>query len=217
MTTTTRSTGARRVARGFVASLVALLAAVSLTSCNSDELGAAAIVDGKVITTDQLQAATQSYFATVPSADKKTAQLRILEQMILSRVVAAAARKENVGVTKGTVAKQRQLIFTSTKGRKGLVRALATQQNPVVLPPSLVDSWIRDQLLFRKITTKLANGGDPQSAEASQSGSRALIAAGKSMNIKINPRYGTWNPNRGVQAQVSGGLSKTVTELTAKN
>lgn len=216
MTTPTRSPGARRVARGLVAALVALLAAASLTSCRSDELGAAAIIDGKVITTDQLQAATQSYLATVPAADKKQAQLRILEQMVLSRVVATAARKQNVGVTKGTVANQRQRIFSSTKGRKGLVRALATQQNPVVLPPSLVDAWVRDQLLFRKILTKLAKGGNPQSPEAAQSGSKALIAAGKSMDIRINPRYGTWNPNRGVQAQVSGGLSKTVNELTAK-
>jgi hypothetical protein len=208
--------GPRGLPRRLAVALAALLATVALTACNQDELGAAAIVDGHVITTDELQAATRGYLEAVPDGDKKDAQLRVLERMILSRIIDRAAVKEDVRVSTGAVVKQRDQILDSTKGRTGLVKALAQQQNPTVLPPSLIDRWVRDQLVYSRIVTKLAGPGDPNSQEAATKGSEALIAAGKSMDITVNPRYGTWDPEQGVKAQISGGLSKTPAQLAAE-
>lgn len=212
-------TRGRRLPRSLAMAAVAaaaLLAAVSLSACNSDELGAAAIVDGKVITTQQLQTATQDYFVAVPGGDKKGAQLRILERMVLSRIISRAAAKEDVRVSTGAVAKQRDQILKSTKGRKGLVRALSQQQNPTVLAPTLIDQWVRDQLVYRRLVAKIVGSSDPNSPDAATKGSQALIAAGKAMDITINPRYGKWNPQRGVEALISGGLSKTAAQLAVK-
>ncbi|MGZ4591218.1 MAG: SurA N-terminal domain-containing protein [Actinomycetes bacterium] len=211
MKTPTRS---NRVLRSLVVAVVALLATVSLAACNPDQMGAAAIVDGHVITTDQLQQATRGYLKTVPDADKSTVQLRILERMILSRIIDKAAAKENVSVSTGAVAKQRDQILASTKGPKGLVQALAQQQSPTVLAPSYIDRWVRDQLLYSRIVAKLAGSGDPASPAAANKGSETLRAAGKTMKIKINPRYGTWDPNQGVVGQISGGLSQTADQLS---
>jgi hypothetical protein len=206
-------TRSRRARRTLAAAAVALLATVSLSACNQKELGAAAIIDGHVITTDELQSATRGYLAVVPDGDKSEAQVRILERMVLSRIIDKAAAKEDVTVSTGAVAKQRDQILASTKGRKGLVQALSQQQSPTVLPPSLIDNWVRDQLLYSRIVTKLAGPGDPASQVATDKGSASLIAAGKSMDITVNPRYGTWNPEKGVVGQISGGLSKTAAEL----
>ena len=71
------------------------------------------------------------------------------------------ARKEGVGVSAGRVAAARDDLLKSTGGRKGLIRALAGQQQPSVLAPTYLDRWFKDQLLFKRITTKLAAGGDP--------------------------------------------------------
>jgi hypothetical protein len=210
------STHATRLRRSLAVAAAALLATVSLSACNADELGAAAIVDGHTITTQQLQTATQGYLAAVPDGDKSNAQLRILERMILSRVIDQAAAKEDVRVGKGAVARQRDQILESTNGRKGLIVALSQQQNPVVLAPSLIDQWVRDQLLYGRLVTKIVGPGDPNSQEAATQASAALIAAGKSMDITVNPRYGTWNPQRGVQPQISGGLSRTAAQLDGK-
>jgi hypothetical protein len=209
------SSRVRRVRRSLLVAVVALLASVSLAACNPDQLGAAAIVDGNVISTDTLQTSARDYLAIVPNADRTQVQQRILERMILSRVIAKVAADNQVNVSTGTVAKQRDQLFKTTKSRNGLVAALAQQQTAVIVPPGYVDQWVRDQLLFRKVVTKLAGSDDPSSAAASARATSALAAAGKTMKIKINPRYGTWDPNRGVQALLSGGLAKTAAELTA--
>ncbi|MDQ1627745.1 MAG: hypothetical protein QOI54_1489 [Actinomycetota bacterium] len=206
-----------RLRRTLVSVVVALLATGTLAACNADQLGAAAIVDGRTITTAQLQSATRSYLATVRTADSSKVQLRILERMVLSRVIDTAARNEGVGVRAGTVARERDRVLKSVGGsRKDLVRALAQQQTPTVLPPSQVDRWVRDRLLYNKIVAKLAGGGDPASAESAARATNELVKASRSMKITINPRYGRWDPARGIESQISGGLSKTAAQLTSQ-
>ena len=210
------SSRVRGVHRSLAVAVVALLAAASLTACSPDQLGAAAIVDGNVISTDTLQSSARAYLAIVPNGDRTQVQQRILERMIISRVIAKVARENHVNVSIGTVAKQRDQLLQTTKNRKGLVSALAQQQTAVIVPPGYIDQWVRDQLLFQKVVRKLAGSEDPASAAASARGTNALAATAKTMKIEINPRYGTWNPNRGVEALVSGGLAKTAAQLNAQ-
>jgi hypothetical protein len=133
--------------------------------------------------------------------------------MILSRVIDRAAQREDVSVSAGEVATERQQILSSVGGRTRLVQALAEQQPPTVLAPSYLDRWTRDRLLFGKIAEKLGGGQDPTSAEAGEAAGNALVSSAKAMKVRVNPRYGTWNPEQGLQAVLSGGLSRTVEEL----
>lgn len=201
-----------RLTRTTAALAVALVAA-GLTGCSVQErLGSAAVVDGHRITTSELQDATNGYLRLVPDADKSNAQLRILERMILSRVIDAEARTVGVHATPGEVAKERDDLLRSVGGRKGLVRQLAAGQSPVVLAPSYVDRWFRDRVLYLKIAKKLG-GGAANTQQAAQRTTQQLIATGRSMDIEVNPRYGTWNPRRGVTPLVSGGLSQTAAQI----
>jgi hypothetical protein len=193
----------------------ALVAVAGLTACSEQRLGAAAVVDGDRISTDQVQQATASYLKVVPGSDTATAQRAILERIILSDVIDKAAEKEGVHASAAQVAAERNTLLKSVGGRKGLVRALSAQQQPTVLAPSYVDRWFKDRLLYTKIAKKIAAGGDPTSAAVLTRTSNSLAAAAKSMTIEVNPRYGTWDPNKGVTALVGGGLSKTANQLNA--
>lgn len=210
----TRRTGPKRVRR-LLAAALALAASLALTACNPDQVGAAAVVDGSRITVSQLQDATKGFHTLAPQVDQGEAQLRILERMILSKVIDRAAHDAGVSVTDGEVAAATEQITASIGGRDQLVRALAQQQPPTVLAPSYIDRWTRDRLLFTKLAAKLAGGAPPTSQQAGIAASNALVAAGKKMDIEVNPRYGTWNPSRGLDAEISGGLSKTVQELNS--
>lgn len=211
------SSRAHGMRRSLTTAVVALAATVSLTACAPDQLGAAAIVDGTVISADTLQSSARDYLAIVPNGDRTQVQQRILEEMIFSRIITKAASKNDVHVSTGAVAKQLEVFFKQTKDRRGVVSALGAEQPPVVVPPGYVDRWLRDQLLYHKMVVKLAGGGDATTAEASARGSSALSAAAKSMKIEVNPRYGTWNPNSGsIDALVSGGLAITAKQLNAK-
>jgi hypothetical protein len=202
-----------RLSRTAAALTVALAVAAGLSGCSDQRLGAAAVVDGKRISTDDLQQATRGYLRIVPGADSAQVQRDVLQRIILSAVIDKVARREGVGVSAGKVAAARDDLIKSTGGRKGLIRALAGQQQPSVLAPAYLDRWFKDQLLFRRITVKLARGGDPTSAVETNKTSTLLSRTARSMDIEVNPRYGRWSLRRGVVALQSGGLSQTAAEL----
>jgi hypothetical protein len=203
-----------RLRRTLVPAVVALLAGGLLTACNPDQVGSAAIVDGKSISSDSLQHATRDYLKAVGNTDDTQAQRRILERMVFSLVVRRAAKDLGVGVSTGTVARQRDQVVKSVGSKVGVVRALAQQQTPTAIAPSQLDSWVRDRLLTNKILATVDPGGDPTSAVAQSKASAAIVKAARSMDITMNPRYGTFSPTRGVQPLISGGLSKTAAQLT---
>jgi hypothetical protein len=213
MENSSRSRGLRR---SLATAVVALLATLSLAACGPDQLGSAAVIDGTTISADTLQSYARAYLAIVPNGDRAQVQQHILEEMIYSRIIAKAAKKNDVHVSTGAVARQLEVFFKQTKDRRGVVAALGGQQPPVIVPPGYLDQWLRDQLLYHKLVVKLS-GGDSTTVEASARGSNALSSAAKSMKIEINPRYGSWNPKTGsINALVSGGLANTAKQLNAK-
>ena len=200
-----------RVGRGVALAAVVLVAMTALTSCRADQIGTAAIVDGETITVEELQAATVRYLDAVPSGNSGDAQQAILQQRIVSAVIAKAAASAGVTVTDGEVAAQRDQVLVSVREaaeaaelspRVYLVRQLAQSEQPAVVPPDQIERFIRDQLLASKL------GQDPAAAN------EALLAAAEATDVEVNPRYGRWDPLQGLAPLVSGGLSKTVEELS---
>ncbi len=203
-----------RLRRSLVTAVVALLAGAALTACNPNQVGSAAIVDGKPISTDTLQAATRAYQDAAGNTAVKNAQQKILQQMILARVVARAAKEQGVGVRTGAVVRQRDAVMRSIGGgRPALVRALE-QQTRTTVAPSQIDAWVRYRLRINRILAKIDPGGDPTSQVAADKLRKVLTKTSNEMDIQLNPRYGTWSPTRGVQPLISGGLSQTAAQLS---
>lgn len=198
-----------------VLALVLAPVAVLLAGCNTSHLGAAAIVEDEPITVEQLQDTTQEYLRVVPSFDSGEAQAQILNSLIRSEVIEEAARRAGVSVTDAEVARQRDEILAQVGGRKKLVQALAQGENAQVIPPSRIDDAVRENILVNKVVEKVSGGQDPNSPEVAQQVNKAFVDASRSLDIEVNPRYGTWNPRQAtLNPLISGGLSKSLTELT---
>jgi hypothetical protein len=211
--TPTRGRPTRAAGRLAVAA-AALLSLATLTACRADQVGTAAIVDGDRISVEELQDATSDYLEAVPNADTTQAQHAILQQMIVSEVIQNAADSAGVTVKDGEIAAQRDRVFDSVRSlareskisaRTYFVRQLAQSEQPTVIPPHMVEQFIRDQLLAGQLG---GSQGDPNAAN------EALSKAAGKTDIEVNPRYGRWDPEQGLAPLVSGGLSKTVDELT---
>lgn len=203
-----------RLTRTAAAIAVATVAVAGLSGCGLQErLGSAAVIDGHQISTDDLQADTRAYVEQVPGTDTAEVQRALLQREILSRIISAEARKAGVHASRAAVAKQRDDLLPSVGGRSGLLRQLAAGQSPVVLAPSKIDRWFKDQVLYRRIAAKLAVGGDPTSQASVAATTKALLATGHDMEIRVNPRYGTWSTRQGLQPLISGGLAATAAQL----
>ena len=202
----------RRAGRGLAVAAAAVLSVTSLTSCQADQVGTAAIVDGQSISVDELQDETTSYLEAVPSGNAGDAQHAILLQMIVATLVEKAADSAGVTVTDSEVAAQRDQALDSVRepaaaakvsARAYLSRQLAESQTAAVVPPDQLEQFIRTQLLASKL-----GENDPAAAN------EAITGAAADTEIEINPRYGRWDPEQGLAPLVSGGLSKTVEELS---
>jgi hypothetical protein len=195
-----------------------LVAALGLAGCGDSRLGAAAVVNGRVSTVDELQQDTRDYVRLVPGADTAAAQVAILQRVVITEVLEEVARQNGVHVRPGRIAAERDQLFASFDGRRGLVRTLAnSQQQPTVLPPGDVEDWVKDRLLFNAIAEKIGGGplntAEPESQRVLEEVQNQLTEAGRSLDIEINPRYGTWDPTSGIAPLVSGGLSQTAAQL----
>jgi len=204
-----------RLRRTLVVAVAALLASGALSACSrSDQLGSAAIVDGKRITSEELQQATRDYLAAVNNPDDSKAQRQILQQMILSEVVAKAAKDIGVGVRTGTVARQRDQVLQNVGGKRAALVQALSQQAQTTVAPSQIDQWVRYRLRINRIIATLDPGGDPTSQVAADKLRDLLVKTSNEMDIEVNPRYGTWSPTQGIQPLISGGLSQTVAQLS---
>ena len=193
------------------------VAALVLSGCSQEKLGAAAVIDGQAITVDELQESARDHLAVVPDADTGDVQLAILQRMIVSELIDRVASENGVRVRDGRVAAERDDLLTSVNGRRDLVRRLAATEQPTVLAPDDIDRWVKDRLLFNAVATRFAGvpltSSDPAAQEAVVRVQNELQQASADMDIEVNPRYGSWNPRSGITPLVSGGLSKTEAEL----
>jgi hypothetical protein len=204
----------RRTAAALVA---AVLVTTALAGCSPDQVGSAAVIDGEVVSTDELQSATQSYLAVVKDADSGEVQRTILQRRIVSAVIDEAAREAGVSVSAGKIARDRDEALESVGGRKALVRALAQQQQAQVVPPDEIERWVEDRLLFSAMAEEVAGGSvadqSPEAQQALQQVNADLVEVAQRLDVEVSPRYGTWDPERGLTPLVSGGLSSTAEQL----
>ena len=181
--------GHRRVRRVLGPSALVLVATLGLAGCGGDSrLGAAAVVNGNVTTVDELQQDTRDYLKIVPGADAGAAQVAILQRIVITEVLEEVARQNDVHVRPGRIAAERDNLFESFNGRRGLVRTLANSQDqPTVLPPDDVEDWVKDRLLFNAIAEKIGGGplntAEPESQQVLEEVQNQLSEAGDSLDI----------------------------------
>ncbi|MFJ8110259.1 SurA N-terminal domain-containing protein [Streptomyces sp. NPDC096132] len=176
------------------------MAAPLLTACGSDaHPGAAAVVGGQRITVAQLETRVDEVRAAqraVVTDDAQYAQVvaqtgtltrDTLHGMVLDRVLDRAAQDAGISVSRREVQQARAGLEQQWGGAKGLETAWLQQYG---IPPQRLDENLRLQLEAQKLATQL---GTTTSEAAFWS---ALSATSKTLDVDVNPRYGSWDAQK---------------------
>ncbi|MFB7516420.1 SurA N-terminal domain-containing protein [Streptomyces sp. NPDC056144] len=202
----------RRIALSVSAALLA--AAPLLTACGSDaHPGAAAVVGGERIEVSTLQAQVKEA-REAQQASPQAAQLlqtsgdlsrRKLNGLIFDRVVAAVAEQNGVGVTRAELQQTREAFVRQSGGEDRLAAGLLQEQG---VAPDQIDAVVRRNVLMNKIAEKL---GITESPEGQKKLTDVFVAASKSLDIDVNPRFGAWDDT---QVQLATATSPWLRQIS---
>jgi hypothetical protein len=202
-------------------------AAIALTACGAPvKMGAAAIVNDRRITTgklDQTVVDWQKQFAKDPTAAQLQQQAQqqgqqlpadpdspprsALAQLIGFDIWDEVARDQGVAITPTQV----DGIIAANGGQKSIDDQTLAGGLPVSHARDLVRAFaIRSLLLERYGAVPNAQGQVDQTVlqQAQQKLAVVQTRAVRTLKIKVNPRYGKFDPNNGLGA-VAYGLSKS--------
>jgi SurA N-terminal domain len=180
--------------RRALAAVLCLLAGASLAACNTEQIGAAAVVGDSRITVAELQEQVSELAGSLPDSagaigDQSAAQHTILERMIQSMLLTAVAADEGVDVSDADIDAfiDEQVVSQAPDGDIG---PLLAQNN---LTEDSLRPFVRDQLIATELIEQL--GGQEQLIQV-------LTEKADEIGVTVSPRYGTWN---GVVLEESSG------------
>jgi SurA N-terminal domain len=194
---------AARRARGAVKLAAAVLVVgLALSACGT--LGAAAVTSNQRISSVDLSNEVNNLNAAY-QADKKQIQLQfpasempqeVLSWLVKFQVGNQLAQREGITVTPEDVARELNAITTQIR-QSGETATLTQVAVANGLPPDQLNALGRYQAIQAEALNRLDGGKLPSSSTAQQSlenqVDRSLCLAAKSLNIRINPQYGTFN------------------------
>ena len=181
--------------------------ALPLTTACQTRIGLAASVGSKQIQTSQMTAFADRSATVlaangnaVPSSDEAKLQQGVLNLLVRAALVEQIAKNEGVTVSATEIATERAAEATSAGGESALIK---TSEQGGVSAADL-DLTVREKVLITKLQAKF--GGD-----ATASGAKLTAAAGK-VGVRVNPRFGSWDPKTLGIVGAKNDLSSTVTK-----
>ncbi|WP_155053991.1 SurA N-terminal domain-containing protein [Streptomyces blattellae] len=191
-----------------------------LTACGSDaHPGAAAVVGGQRITVSQLEnrvgEVREAQRAVAPDeaqyeqtiAETGSLTRDTLHNMVLDRVMHRAAQDAGVTVSRKEVQEMRASLEEQSGGAKGLETTWLQQYG---VPPERLDENLRLQLEAQKLAENL--GTDTSQPAFWQ----ALSEASDTLNVDLNPRYGTWDVEQSSRVDAKTPWVREVTAAQAQ-
>jgi hypothetical protein len=195
--------GVRRARPARLALAAAALLLPALAACEPEQLGAAAIVDDTRITVSEIQGALEIVRDAqerlgVPTEDLADAALREIQRRVVVLIYTEAAEREGLTITEGEVA-TRRAAYRQAAGSDSEYERRALQNPSFPRTLSGAEDDIRLELIERKLADKLsaAAGRTLTNDELGPLIEERLVATAKSMRVRINPRYGQFDPEGG--------------------
>lgn len=180
---------------------LAIVSGAAMSACGPSQLGAAAIVEDQRITVSEIQQTLtdvrelRERFALPTALGAEAARLEV-ERRVLDLVFEQAATDLGIKVTAGDVAQAQDAEDRSPEE----IARLAAENNVSL---TSLDQLYRRFTLEQKISDRVSKL-NPGATEAQLNAAFAerLVATAKRMQIKINPRYGAFDPTVGQIAAV---------------
>jgi len=194
-----------------ILAVLTIASALLLTGCSQSN-EAAMIGDFKISQT-QLQSSIDAVMAERAKVDSSQMQLESGEELnrgqlrfkILMHTFDEIAKELKLEVTSSQLGAKKASIIQSVGGEaelpKNLVNAAIAQQN--------FDTYVRAIVISEQISAALSQSGIADEEVSAKVG-ELLTAKAKSLGVKVNPRYGTWDNEVGdvVAANVTGDAVK---------
>ncbi|MFJ3962691.1 SurA N-terminal domain-containing protein [Streptomyces sp. NPDC090036] len=185
-----------------------LVAAPLLSACSGEPRpGTAAVVGGERITTSSLQAQVNDVRAAQNRSGQAAAELiastphlerQKLDAALQSRIIDKMADTAGLTATQKDIEDERRTRAAESGGNQQFEAVLLHKG---AMAPAQVDRFLRDQVLFAKLTAKYGAGKLEEPARA----------AVKALHIEVNPRYGTWDAK---EIRLGGGETPWITQRT---
>lgn len=198
----------RRRTALLVSSAALVAAAPLLTGCGGDSHpGAAAVVGGQRITVSQLENRVKVVRSALRDAVKGDAQYQqvvsntgsltrdTLQTMVLDKVLHKAAADAGASAGRKDVQTMRDGLERQAGGAKALEMSWLQQYG---VAPAYLDESLRTEIEAQKLARKL--GIDTTTPNGQAALFQQLSKTSKSMNIEMNPRYGTWDVKKSSRA-----------------
>jgi peptidyl-prolyl cis-trans isomerase SurA len=185
--------------RRLMAASVAAAAAVTLTACDAEQVGAAAVVGDKRLTVTQLQdeavqIAGDPESGMQPTGDLTQLQLTLVDRYVRHEVLAEMARGEGIEVGDADIDARIEEQYLS--------QAPEDELNSLLAQNGYTDETFRTAVYDEMVVQELmgAVGGEQAFVES-------FNETVDDLGVEISPRYGTW----GDQLQIvpaSGSISE---------
>jgi parvulin-like peptidyl-prolyl isomerase len=184
---------------------IAALTVLALAGCEVGRPGAAALIGSERVPVGRVQDLARDLRAANPEISAQDAPRAVINRLIYSAVVADVAAGRGVQASDGAVDALLREFEGEFETRQQADQYLATQQ---FVPPSYRREWARDAVYQRELGRRLVPGND-RDQEVQRGRSEALNKLleerARAIEVDINPRYGTWNPQQLVVAAPDGG------------
>lgn len=192
-----RATGSRLL---FTPALA--LVAVTLSGCGGPTLlGSAAVVNGERISLSEIEGtieAVRDQQEAAGAADPPTqnAARNEVHRRVTGLVFAQAARELGVTVTDGELDARAAQERAAAGSEEAFVRGFSLQNR---ITPEQVYSELRRALIVAKLTEKVAKDAGVATDDSTVRDrlTAFLVQTAQNMDIKINPRYGAFDPVTG--------------------
>lgn len=189
-----------RAWRQRIALLAAIVVLPALAACEPDQLNAAAIVDDEKITVTEIQGALEAVEEAqerlgLPTERLPQAAHNEVHRRVIVLIYAKAAAEAGIDVTEGEMALRAAELRRQAGGDEAFERTQLSYGKTL----AVAEDDTRLQLIESKMVAKFSAdaGRELQREEAIALIGERLIATARSMEIRVNPRYGTFDPVRG--------------------
>lgn len=185
--------------RRIVIASLAAASAVALTACDSEQIGAAVVIDGDRFTVDDLQnqvehAQRLEGFDVEAAGGMPAFQRTVLTRHIQHEIFLRLAEDADIQVTEADIDDAIEGISAQAPGGDldtALAQAGYTEE--------AFRAGVADQLIAQSYAEE--TGGDNAAL------TETLVDLGNELGVEVNPRYGTWGDDLAVSAD-TGSISE---------
>lgn len=188
----------------------AILGVGALAGCGPTLPGSAATVGQDRITDSELAAITDPLQKELLGA-AQPAQVNqaVLNRLIVANLIDDLSGQQGIAVTQGDIDSYIDQARIGLGGQEALDQQLL--QSAIL--PSEIDTVVRTSLQAQRLGEKLGGATDPQIQQ--QKFSEALVAYTQTQDVRVSPRFGTWDATTLTIGPVPNTLSSPPTQPSA--